>query len=162
MHCYYTERCSVNRSGVLYTRRGLQFSIIVREHRLSFYCRNVLEYVAGLTFQNLTQHVERGEPDSANLARLDARQIHVGDPYLVSKVVQRNMAIRHDLVEVEDNRHATHLQRLVREFLKQNAVLEHEGEGKDYGSDDEWGDIDCNYNIGISRNVAGIYAISQH
>lgn len=84
------------------------------EQCVSFGCRDVLEDVAGLTFEDFAQHIERAETDGPDFTRLYARQVHVGDTNLVSKIVQRDMPISHNLVEMKNDRHPMHLQGFVR------------------------------------------------
>ena len=75
------------------------------------------EDISRLTFEHLAQHVERAETDGPDFSCLDAREIDVGDSHLVSKLVQRDMPIRHDLVKMKNDWHRTHLQGFVRESL---------------------------------------------
>ena len=85
--------------------RGLQLGILVDEHGVRLVGGNVFEDISRLAFKHLAQHVERAETDGSDFACLDAREIDVGDSHLVSKLVQRDMPIRHDLVEMKNDWH---------------------------------------------------------
>ena len=111
--------------------RDLQLGILVDEHGIRLVGGDVFEDISRLTFEHLAQHVERAETDGPDFACLDAREIDVGDSHLVSKLVQRDMPIRHDLVKMKNDRHRTHLQGFDRELLQKYAVFEHKGEGED-------------------------------
>lgn len=111
--------------------RGLQLGILVDEHGVRLVSGNVFEDISRLAFEHLAQHVERAEANRPDFAGLDAREIDVGDSHLVSKLVQRDMPIRHDLVKMKNDRHRTHLQGFVRKLLQKYAVFEHKGEGED-------------------------------
>ena len=111
--------------------RDLQLGILVDEHGIRLVGGDVFEDISRLTFEHLAQHVKRAETDGPDFACLDAREIDVGDSHLVSKLVQRDMPIRHDLVKRKNDRHRTHLQGFVRKLLQQYAVFEHKGEGED-------------------------------
>ena len=111
--------------------RDLQLGILVDEHGVRLVSGNVFEDISRLAFEHLAQHVERAEANRPDFAGLDAREIDVGDSHLVSKLVQRDMPIRHDLVKMKNDRHRTHLQGFVRKLLQKYAVFEHKGEGED-------------------------------
>lgn len=111
--------------------RGLQLGILVDEHGIRLVGGDVFEDISRLAFEHLAQHVERAEANRPDFAGLDAREIDVGDSHLVSKLVQRDMPIRHDLVKMKNDRHRTHLQGFVRKLLQKYAVFEHKGEGED-------------------------------
>lgn len=111
--------------------RGLQLGILVDEHGIRLVGGDVFEDISRLTFEHLAQHVKRAETDGPDFACLDAREIDVGDSHLVSKLVQRDMPIRHDLVKMKNDRHRTHLQGFVLKLLQKYAVFEHKGEGED-------------------------------
>ena len=111
--------------------RGLQLGILVDEHGVRLVSGNVFEDISRLAFEHLAQHVERAEANRPDFAGLDAREIDVGDSHLVSKLVQRDMPIRHDLVKMKNDRHRTHLQGFVRKLLQKYAAFEHKGEGED-------------------------------
>ena len=111
--------------------RGLQLGILVDEHGVRLVSGNVFEDISRLAFEHLAQHVERAEANRPDFAGLDAREIDVGDSHLVSKLVQRDMPIRHDLVEMKNDWHRAHLQGFVRKLLQKYAVFEHKGEGED-------------------------------
>ena len=97
--------------------RGLQLGVLVDEHGIRLVGGDVVEDISRLTFEHLAQHVERAETDGPDFSCLDAREIDVGDSHLVSKLVQRDMPIRHDLVKMKNDWHRTHLQGFVRESL---------------------------------------------
>lgn len=105
--------------------RGLQLGILVDEHGIRLVGGDVFEDISRLTFEHLAQHVERAETDGSDFACLDAREIDVGDSHLVSKLVQRDMPIRHDLVKMKNDWHRAHLQGFVRKLLQKYAVFEH-------------------------------------
>ena len=111
--------------------RDLQLGILVDEHGIRLVGGDVFEDISRLAFEHLAQHVERAEANRPDFAGLDAREIDVGDSHLVSKLVQRDMPIRHDLVKMKNDRHRTHLQGFVRKLLQKYAVFEHKGEGED-------------------------------
>ena len=111
--------------------RGLQLGILVDEHGVRLVGGNVFEDISRLAFKHLAQHVERAETDGSDFACLDAREIDVGDSHLVSKLVQRDMPIRHDLVKMKNDWHRAHLQGFVRKLLQKYAGFEHKGEGED-------------------------------
>ena len=111
--------------------RGLQLGILVDEHGVRLVSGNVFEDISRLAFEHLAQHVKRAETDGPDFACLDAREIDVGDSHLVSKLVQRDMPIRHDLVKMKNDWHRAHLQGFVRKLLQKYAVFEHKGEGED-------------------------------
>ena len=111
--------------------RGLQLGILVDEHGVRLVSGNVFEDISRLAFEHLAQHVKRAETDGPDFACLDAREVDVGDSHLVSKLVQRDMPIRHDLVEMKNDWHRAHLQGFVRKLLQKYAVFEHKGEGED-------------------------------
>ena len=85
--------------------RDLQLGILVDEHGVRLVSGNVFEDISRLAFEHLAQHVERAEANRPDFAGLDAREIDVGDSHLVSKLVQRDMPIRHDLVEMKNDWH---------------------------------------------------------
>ena len=97
--------------------RGLQLGVLVDEHGIRLVGGDVFEDISRLTFEHLAQHVERAETDGPDFSCRDAREIDVGDSHLVSKLVQRDMPIRHDLVKMKNDWHRTHLQGFVRESL---------------------------------------------
>ena len=111
--------------------RDLQLGILVDEHGVRLVGGNVFEDISRLAFEHLAQHVERAEANRPDFACLDAREIDVGDSHLVSKLVQRDMPIRHDLVKMKNDWHRAHLQGFVRKLLQKYAVFEHKGEGED-------------------------------
>ena len=111
--------------------RGLPLGILVDEHGISLVSGDVFEDISRLAFEHLAQHVECTETDCPDFAGFDAREIDVGDSHLVSKLVQRDMPIRHDLVEMKNDWHRTHLYRIVRKFLQENAVFEYIRKGED-------------------------------
>ena len=111
--------------------RGLQLGILVDEHGVRLVSGNVFEDISRLAIEHLAQHVERAEANRPDFAGLDAREIDVGDSHLVSKLVQRDMPIRHDLVKMKNDWHRAHLQGFVRKLLQKYAVFEHKGEGED-------------------------------
>lgn len=111
--------------------RGLQLGILVDEHGVRLVSGNVFEDISRLAFEHLAQHVKRAETDGPDFACLDAREVDVGDSHLVSKLVQRDMPIRHDLVKMKNDWHRAHLQGFVRKLLQKYAVFEHKGEGED-------------------------------
>ena len=86
----------------------------------------MLENIPRLAVKHLAQHVERAEANSANLSGLDARKVHVGNAHLLRQLVEGNTAVGHDAIEPENDWHRSHLQRLVREFLQEDAIFEHE------------------------------------
>ena len=85
--------------------RDLQLGILVDEHGIRLVGGDVFEDISRLAFKHLAQHVERAETDCPDLAGLDAREIDVGDSHLISKLVQRDMPIRHDLVKMKNDWH---------------------------------------------------------
>lgn len=87
--------------------RDLQLGILVNEHGIRLVGGNVFEDISRLAFEHLAQHVERAEADGPDFAGFDAREIDVGDSHLVSKLVQRDMPIRHDLVKMKNDWHRT-------------------------------------------------------
>lgn len=111
--------------------RDLQLGILVDEHGVRLVGGNVFEDISRLAFEHLAQHIKRAETDGPDFACLDAREVDVGDSHLVSKLVQRDMPIRHDLVKMKNDWHRAHLQGFVRKLLQKYAVFEHKGEGED-------------------------------
>ena len=111
--------------------RDLQLGILVDEHGIRLVGGDVFEDISRLTFEHLAQHVKRAETDGPDFACLDAREVDVGDSHLVSKLVQRDMPIRHDLVKMKNDWHRAHLRGFVRKLLQKYAVFEHKGEGED-------------------------------
>ena len=110
--------------------RGLQLGILVDEHGVRLVGGNVFEDISRLAFKHLAQHVERAEANSANLSGLDARKVHVGNAHLLRQLVEGNTAVGHDAIEPENDWHRSHLQRLVRKFLQEDAIFENERQGE--------------------------------
>ena len=104
--------------------RDLQLGILVDEHGVRLVGGNVFEDISRLAFEHLAQHVKRAETDGPDFACLDAREVDVGDSHLVSKLVQRDMPIRHDLVKMKNDWHRAHLQGFGRKLLQKFRVGE--------------------------------------
>lgn len=107
-------------------KRDLQLAFVVEEHSVGLGGGDVLEDVPRLAFEHFAQHVERAEADRSDFAGFDAREVHVGDPHFVGKIVQRDVPVRHDLVEMKNDWHRAHLQGFVRELLQKDTVFEYE------------------------------------
>ena len=106
--------------------RDLQLGILVDEHGIRLVGGDVFEDISRLAFEHLAQHVERAETDGPDFACLDAREVDVGDSHLVSKLVQRDMPIRHDLVKMKNDWHRTHLQGFIRKLLQEKTILKNQ------------------------------------
>lgn len=131
--------------------RDLQLAFVVEKHGVGLSGGDVLEDVPRLTFEHFAQHIERAETDRPDFAGFDAREIHVGDPHFVSKIVQRDVPVRHDLVEMKNDWHRAHLDRVVREFLQKNAVFENERKAEKANRGQNLSQIDWDYRLPTHR-----------
>ncbi len=85
--------------------------------------------------------------NSANLSGLDARKVHVGNAHLLRQLVEGNTAVGHDAIEPENDWHRSHLQRLVREFLQEDAILKYERKSKSHQRSNKGSKIYRDYRI---------------
>lgn len=106
--------------------RDLQLAFVVEEHSIGLGGGDVLENVPRLAFEHFAQHIERAEANGSDFTGFDAGEVHVSDPHFVSKIIQRDVPVRHDLVEMKNDWHRAHLDRVVGEFLQKDTVLKYE------------------------------------
>lgn len=98
--------------SVLFSRRRMERELAAEAERGASLLRrgvvpvvHVLQDVAGLAVQGPAYPVQCGEPDGADLPRLDVREVHVGDPDLLRQLLQGDLAVGHHPVEAEHYGH---------------------------------------------------------
>ena len=67
--------------------------------------RDEFQDVPGLAVQGLAYGLQRGESDALDLAGLDLREVDVGYPHVLRELLQVHLAVGHDAVQAEDDRH---------------------------------------------------------
>lgn len=142
--------------------RDLQLAFVVEKHGVGLGGGNVLEDVPRLAFEHFAQHIERAETDRPDFAGFDAREIHIGDPHFVSKIVQRDMPICHNLVEMKNDWHRAHLDRVVGEFLQKDTVFEYKRESEDDACGDKGSKVYCNDCIITRCRISRVPLINLH
>lgn len=83
-----------------------------------------LEEVAGLTVEGRAELHEGGEPDSLDVARANARDVHGTDVDSARKLVDGDLPLSHNHIESGDDFHGAPLHEIVAQVLQERPVAE--------------------------------------
>ena len=83
-----------------------------------------LEEVAGLTVEGRAELHEGGEPDSLDVARANARDVHGTDVDSARKLVDGDLPLSHNHIESGDDFHGAPLHEIVAQVLQERPITE--------------------------------------